>query len=177
MYPLVRPSPSQELLTLFNTQFITTTMNTILSFIFDFFGTVVDVSLAIVGIISFATYKLLSTVLHRIFGFVANRFFDNPLFGAKLPPNRFSAATDNLAGAYARCLEFEKTALHDSDAPVPGQPPLLTCARLLGYLLLEAPDQASRENLADRIMDCADPKSLAIHFSDFYCQYGKSTSA
>jgi hypothetical protein len=155
---------------------ITTVMNNILYFIFDFFGTILDLSLAIVGIISFAAFKLLSTVLHRIFGFVADKFFDNPVFGAKLPPNQFpaAAAPNNLARAYTRCLEFEKTALHDSDAPIPGQPPLLTCARLLGYLLLEAPDQGSRENLAERIMDCPDPRSLALHFADFYCQYSKS---
>lgn len=78
-------------------------------------------------------------------------------------PNSFNTSNEPvLHVAYSRCLVLETNVLASPVAVVPqtGRLSPLVCARLLGRLLLEAPTDDGRANVASEIMRCQDESNL-----------------
>ncbi|EIM91014.1 uncharacterized protein STEHIDRAFT_152697 [Stereum hirsutum FP-91666 SS1] len=83
--------------------------------------------------------------------------------GEPLPrPNSFNTGTELvLHTAYSRCLDFETNVLANPAAlPQTGKLSPLICARLIGRLLLEAPTDDGRANVASEIVRCQDDTNL-----------------
>ncbi|KAF8875055.1 hypothetical protein BD779DRAFT_1613478 [Infundibulicybe gibba] len=59
--------------------------------------------------------------------------------------------------AYRRCLDLED---HHATVEKTGILTVLICARLLGYMLIEAPVDAGREDFATEVIRCADDEAL-----------------
>ncbi|KAJ3501682.1 hypothetical protein NLJ89_g9227 [Agrocybe chaxingu] len=75
-----------------------------------------------------------------------------------LPPNPFSNLTISHE-AFSKCLDLER---RREQAQQDGRLSALICARLLGYLLLEAPVETGRDKIALKIMQCVDDASLQV---------------
>ncbi|KAF5350969.1 hypothetical protein D9756_008340 [Leucocoprinus leucothites] len=75
-----------------------------------------------------------------------------------LPPNPYPTTTV-WYNAYDICRQFERRTTQ------PAAPPSglfeLECARFLGYMVMEAPNDAGRENISKEIMSAADDAGLA----------------
>jgi len=73
-----------------------------------------------------------------------------------LPPNPYPPGPWH--DAYNRCLDFET---HAPDFPAPRSGPTrLICARLLGYIVLEAPGDKGRDTMSREIMSAANGAAL-----------------
>ncbi|KAJ8593210.1 hypothetical protein M405DRAFT_931012 [Rhizopogon salebrosus TDB-379] len=87
--------------------------------------------------------------------------------GVPLPPfpaTLISHPTVNYA--YNRCLTLEAQAdMHQS------KPPSLLCARLLGYMLIHAPNNTGRHNVASDIGDCTDDAKLLELAQLYFCHF------
>ncbi|THH07530.1 hypothetical protein EW146_g9291 [Bondarzewia mesenterica] len=71
-----------------------------------------------------------------------------------LPPNQYLPET-RWHTAYEKCLNLEIL-----PATPQRTPSLQMCARVLGYMMLEAPLPAGRDNVSNEIVDCADAEAL-----------------
>jgi hypothetical protein len=98
-----------------------------------------------------------------------SRFEDQAMSnrGVPLPPfpaTLISHPTVNYA--YNRCLTLEAQAdMHQS------KPPSLVCARLLGYMLIHAPNDAGRRNVAKDIGSCIDDAKLLELAQLYFCHF------
>ncbi|KDR75041.1 hypothetical protein GALMADRAFT_140593 [Galerina marginata CBS 339.88] len=70
--------------------------------------------------------------------------------GTPLPPNIYPSG--GVHDAYERCLEFEKAV---DDIPLADLRKRLREARLLGYMIREAPTDKGRATIAKEILECA----------------------
>lgn len=90
-----------------------------------------------------------------------------------LPPNQYPPGPWH--DAYKRCLDFET---HAPDFPPPRSGPTrLVSARLLGYMMLEAPGDKGRDTMSREIISATSDAaidSLAKHFLYHFvrcCEY------
>lgn len=75
-----------------------------------------------------------------------------------LPVNLYNQRDQKeVHDAYERCLDLEN---RHAQVLLRGHLPVLVCARLLGYLLRQAPTDEGRKILALEIMRCGDDKAL-----------------
>jgi hypothetical protein len=78
--------------------------------------------------------------------------------------------------AYNRCLDLEKRHV---EVPRHGRLDVLICARMLGYLLLEAPTEEGRMDFASEVVSCCNDgykelQSLAELYKDHLLRVCKS---
>jgi hypothetical protein len=91
---------------------------------------------------------------------MSNRGVPLPLFPAML----ISHPTVNYA--YNQCLTLEAQAdMHKS------KPPSLVCARLLGYMLTHAPNDAGRRNVAKHTGSCIDDAKFLELAQLYFCHF------
>jgi hypothetical protein len=120
---------------------------------------------------------LFSTYIQHRDGLAGHSRFEDQAMsnrGIPLPPNLLVTLLSDSAlnYAYNRCLTLEAQAdMHQS------KPPPLICARLLGYMLIHAPNNTGRHNVASDVGDCMDDAKLLelaqLYFFHFVrlCEY------
>jgi hypothetical protein len=90
------------------------------------------------------------------------------------PPQLLLGENKLWLDAYEQCLNFQNRVAYPTCLPVVTQSSpefdLLTCARFLGYMLLEAPTVEGRNNLSGEVLECTtDEQRLKLAESYLRC--------